>query len=401
MSVSVPSLRRLLTLTLCTVLCTAVMFAFTDHTHAWPKGGNGGGNGNGGGEDPPPPLTFSVAVLGGVPGRQTARLNDQGDVVGTAIDAGGGKFAAIWPAGSTAPLDLNTLIDPDMGVTLLRGSAINNVGQVAGWMARRWTDETGNHITWSAYRLTLDDPDPPIFEDLGAPPFNLVQDMNDWGDVVVLIPYTTYVYTDELGLVSLDIGNYQALNGNSINNSGEIVGEAKGPSGYWHAFLYSPGDGTWQNLAPSNSNSGGLDINEAGEIVGYSYQTSGKTSGTHAALWSPDTGYEDLGTLGGTTSKAYSINDSGLIVGTSTAYKPRPNDPPAPSVAFLLTNGTMHELLADVSNGGLLADGQLPAGWDQAVSSTAYDINDANQIVGWVDFPDGTYELFVLTPIAP
>jgi hypothetical protein len=60
----------------------------------------------------------------------------------------------------------------------------------------------------------------------------------------------------------------------------------------------------------------------------------------------------------------------------------------------------MHRLLAEVSNGGLIADGELPAGWDQ-LPSTARKINNANQISGWVEYPDGSYVRYVLTPISP
>jgi probable HAF family extracellular repeat protein len=58
--------------------------------------------------------------------------------------------------------------------------------------------------------------------------------------------------------------------------------------------------------------------NDAGQIVGGS-QVAPPTpfSSTHAFLWDPVTGMQDLGTLGGSFSMATAINDEGRVVGES------------------------------------------------------------------------------------
>ena len=89
MCMGLPSLKRLLTVSLCTVLCTALMCTFTPSTHAWPKGGNGGGGngggGNGGGEDPPPPEPdlpeYTIEFVGDDTTRVSG-INEAGDLVG-------------------------------------------------------------------------------------------------------------------------------------------------------------------------------------------------------------------------------------------------------------------------------------------------------------------------------
>jgi len=68
----------------------------------------------------------------------------------------------------------------------------------------------------------------------------------------------------------------------------------------------------------------------------------------------------DLGTLGGTYSRAYAINKTGQVVGASLTSSEEMHP-------FLYSNGTMIDL---GTFGG--------SGW-----SEAYDINDAGQVVGY------------------
>ena len=77
----------------------------------------------------------------------------------------------------------------------------------------------------------------------------------------------------------------------------------------------------------------------------------------------------DLGTLGGTTSEAYAINDAGQVVGTSS----------------LASGATTH---AFIYSGGRMIDiGALDASYQ---NSYALGINASGEVVGYGDFPSAT-----------
>ncbi len=168
----------------------------------------------------------------------------------------------------------------------------------------------------------------------------------------------TYQLTD-LGTLG---GNFsQAL---SINDSGQVVGNANTSGGDEHAFLYS--GGVMKDLGTlGGTNSLALAINDSGQIVGSASLANGDL---HAFLYSNT--MIDLGTLGGTDSAASDINNSGQIAGDADTTNEVTH-------AFLFSGGTMTDLNISAATN----------------FSTTEAINDNGEIIGRVLSSDLSYAL--------
>jgi chitinase len=130
--------------------------------------------------------------------------------------------------------------------------------------------------------------------------------------------------------------------GAAINNRGEVTGNAVTLNGWGHAFLYSNGKMIDIGTLGTGSSSRGTAINESGEVTGTSdVETKppgllGTAHNAHHAFRFSNGALLDLGTLGGTNSDGLGINPAGDIVGSSEVG--------LDLVAMLYSDGKMYDL---------------------------------------------------------
>lgn len=201
-----------------------------------------------------------------------------------------------------------------------------------------------------------------------------------------------------------------------INNAGDVVGWAyTGEDEITHAYKYSYGQGSIQDIHSSGYRSEARGISTNGSIVGMVVDS---TRDLRATLWHNNllTHITEPGVQG----VANAINDGGVITGEVHF-----GGQESPAHAFIYSNGTMHDIgtlggpmssgLAINSAGNIVGSSLTGSvSWQQhafyysAVDDTMHDlgtlggehsqangINGAGHIVGWAWCADGHSEAFV------
>lgn len=188
-----------------------------------------------------------------------------------------------------------------------------------------------------------------------------------------------YAYTDEGAFDAVSIprlGLGPSAQFYSVNDNGDAVGQEAplDSSGTAQAIMWNQASGI-TDIASDTSAARifPLGINDSGMVAGY---VSIGTDDTYQAfVWTASTGLVDLGTLGGVSSRASAINNTGEIVGTSQ-----------------VSSGDWHAFYWTPSS-GMVDIGTL----DGYSSSEALGLNNDGEIVGDSSSPSGITRAFAWT----
>jgi probable HAF family extracellular repeat protein len=231
-------------------------------------------------------------------------------------------------------------------------TGINDLDEVVGYSQLPGNTGAQNAFLYKNGKLIDLDPNPKDFASWAT-------GINHYGQIAgyAANSQTTLAFLYQRGTLT-SFGNPSVPSITSgINDSGDIVG-TNIVNGNFVPFLNQNGIITQLGTIASGQ---ALAINNQKQIVGY--------SGSHAFLYQ-NGALIDLGTLGGTESQAYAINNLNQVVGLSFLASGERH-------AFLYENGVMKDL------GG--------------AGSVALGINDAGEIVGQTDDPSGSPTAFLYT----
>lgn len=325
-------------------------------------------------------LVTDLGTLGG-PVSSAIDLDEAGLVVGLSTVADANFHASLWNSG---PIDLGTIGADSQSMA----NAVNDFGQVVG-ISFNYGDLQVHAFHWVGGLLTpLGDFSP--------------QGMNSAG---LIVGHQTGFTADNLLVnravqwswgVLADLGT---LGGNyseayAIDASGRIVGQSFLPDDMTvRACLWvggMPHDlGTLAGTAGAKSSA--ADINEHGQIVGWSETAAGFP---HGCLFQIDSGGSvvsrtDIGVLGNNFSYAYGVNAAGVIVGCSDSRAFRWQNGLMEDINDLIPSGTEWTLAraSAINNSGLIVGEGVRFGFQRAVMLTPVsclkgDLNDDGSVDG-------------------
>lgn len=234
---------------------------------------------------------------------QAYSINRCGQISGWAQAAGGVARAFYYDG---ALRDLGTL-----GGAESFGFAISTCGKVTGWSA------TASGATHAFYH------DGKTMRDLGtfggsgsyALALNSVGQVAGYAYTPGNAGFRAFLYDARTGAPMRDIGVPDANSlAQDINDAGQVVGYSRNAAGQLRAFRHEAGTTHDLGLPAGANGAEARAINAAGLVVGYATYPDRR----QVAFLHDGTTMRELGTLGGSRfSDAVAINGSGLVVGTS------------------------------------------------------------------------------------
>jgi probable HAF family extracellular repeat protein len=389
-----------------------------------------------------------MVVLGDFGGRNTyaQAVNDSGHVIGTSYSDTGIAHAFFWSV-ATGMVDL---ANPDD--TRSNAIGLNNSGQVV--LTHNTPTGQSHAFLWSAATGMQQ----PLAEPEGGSSY--VIGINDAGQVAGTTISASYLNQAAIWNADGSLHELGDLGGGYsyaryLTPSGKVLGSSYTASGEFHIFLWSSG-GAMVDLGIDSNSSYPQSINDAGQVVGYSWNgnqrawfwsaqtgrvnlntlyrysyssavamnATGQVVGTsvtpseetHAFFWSAAGGMVDLGTLGSNFSQPKAINNSGQVIGRSNTALHQEH------AFFWSADRGMVDLSLGPNYstaGAINASGQVagwattPSGYQRAFLWSAADgtmldlgdlggssayataLNDAGQVVGEAPKGDGTNHAFI------
>ena len=298
-------------------------------------------------------------------------INNAGQIVGDYAGSSGGLHGFLATPPTATTYTFSTLNAPS-GTGGTQAFGINDAGQIVGDYADSSGTEhgflySGGNFTYS----TLDDPS--ATNGTAASWHQRLWARSSGSTLTAAARSTASLYSGgHLHSRSTIRRAPMAPRPIGINDAGQIVGFYYDSSVTAHGFLYSGGNYTTLDDPSGTKGTIARGINDAGQIVGYYFDSSGTTHGFLYSGGTYTTLDDPLGTEG---TLAYGINDAGQIVGDYT-------DSSGTEHGFLYSGGTYTTLDDPLGTKGTIARG----------------INDAGQIVGVYIDSSGAEHGFLANP---
>jgi len=252
--------------------------------------------------------TVTVQYLGHFPPAVTQRINAAGQI------AGDFQYQSITRAMRYDPGVGRVPLDVPAGTTQSIGIGINAAGAVAGRISHPTLGTVG--ATWSPTGAITTLPAPP-----GAWSYSTAVAINDVGTVtgfatlaqVGADPQRAWRYTVKGGYQMLpSLGGIASVL-RDMDSAGRAVGHSEYASGLFRAVIWQV-DGTVTDLGPvaGSTQTFGLAMNDSGVVVGTT------TANANAIVHRPGLGWQVLPDFG-LKAVAYDVNASGWILGWADA----------------------------------------------------------------------------------
>lgn len=307
---------------------------------------------------------YNITDLGTLGGSYSSpvAINDEGQVVGHSYTIDGKYHSFIWDS-INGMQDLGTL-----GGDITQAYDINNSGQVVG---------SSDLIDGSRHAFVMENG---IMTDLGI---GYADGINNAGQVVGTswVVDRAFVWNKNSGMEYIGTLGGAESRGGAINEAGQVVGSSFNSDGYLQAFIWDSNLGIQALDMPIGYQSSiAEDINNFGQVAGHA-STDTLPHPHHAYLWNSINEAQELGSLGGDQRRALGINDSGVVVGSSSM------------VGFSYSHGFIWDSINGMQD---LNDLILP-GHSFEFIGTAGDINNAGDIVASGRI-DNTWHSVLLKP---